>query len=423
MKHFLKKLVVWMFILMTYIGTCSAQLSGTISQFTPSLNLSFTNTETLDSRLTFTRNSIGTRTNSTGLIETVAANQPRFDYDPVTLQARGILIEESRTNLFLRSENFANGTWTKGGGVAVVTDNVEVSPTGTTNAALFTTNTSKLHCFVRQSLTLTNGATYTVSAFVKRYNYDYVGLRVASTGTHAMFNLTTLTWGGSNLSSYQSYGYQSVGNGWYRIWATRTITEATGTNVTGVCLVGTSGEEAPTNLSGGEGLYLFGAQLESGAFVTSYIPTAASSVTRSGDLCLLNNLNWFNPSQGTWIAETVLGQRVTARIIGYDGANNFLGIRSTGQQDTESYNGTASFTKQGVTSTGTVRHGMSYSSSNRVLTREGLTPNTSATSIGSVTQISLGSNPNGTNNLCAWIRKVVYYPRQVSNSLLQSLTQ
>jgi hypothetical protein len=33
---------------------------------------------------------------------------PRFDYDPVTLAPKGILIEEQRTNLFLQSETFDN---------------------------------------------------------------------------------------------------------------------------------------------------------------------------------------------------------------------------------------------------------------------------------------------------------------------------
>lgn len=54
--------------------------------------------------ITFTRSGTGaTRTNSAGQIEEVAANTPRFDYDPATLLPRGILIEDAGTNLLLNS--------------------------------------------------------------------------------------------------------------------------------------------------------------------------------------------------------------------------------------------------------------------------------------------------------------------------------
>ena len=77
----------------------------------PSLNLDFT-TGTLDSRITFTRTQ-GTTTaatyyNSSGVLSYAAANTPRFDYDPVTLAAKGLLIEETRTNVLKYSEDFSN---------------------------------------------------------------------------------------------------------------------------------------------------------------------------------------------------------------------------------------------------------------------------------------------------------------------------
>lgn len=53
--------------------------------------------------VTLTRASSATRTNSLGVIESVAANVPRIDYDPVTLSVIGILVEEQRTNLLLNS--------------------------------------------------------------------------------------------------------------------------------------------------------------------------------------------------------------------------------------------------------------------------------------------------------------------------------
>jgi hypothetical protein len=69
----------------------------------PRLTLDFT-TATLDSRVTFTRSgNTATVTNSSGVIALVNADVPRFDYNPTTLACRGLLIEESRTNVLLNS--------------------------------------------------------------------------------------------------------------------------------------------------------------------------------------------------------------------------------------------------------------------------------------------------------------------------------
>jgi len=42
--------------------------------------------------ITFTRSSNATAINSSGLIQTVANNVPRFEYDPVTLESKGIQV-------------------------------------------------------------------------------------------------------------------------------------------------------------------------------------------------------------------------------------------------------------------------------------------------------------------------------------------
>jgi hypothetical protein len=68
----------------------------------PALDLNFLS-GALDGRVTFTRASVGWFFNSAGVLTSAAINAPRFDYDPVTLVPRGLLIEEARTNLFLNS--------------------------------------------------------------------------------------------------------------------------------------------------------------------------------------------------------------------------------------------------------------------------------------------------------------------------------
>ena len=72
----------------------------------PTLSLDFTNGGVTDSRVTYSGGANGTRVNSAGLI--VAATTPRFDYNPVTLTAMGLWVEEPRTNLLVNS--LINGT-------------------------------------------------------------------------------------------------------------------------------------------------------------------------------------------------------------------------------------------------------------------------------------------------------------------------
>jgi hypothetical protein len=74
-----------------------------LNKLSPSLLLNFTNTSTLDPRITFTRSTTATFTGSNGLIQTAAIDAPRFDYNPTTLASLGLLIEEQRVNLLLNT--------------------------------------------------------------------------------------------------------------------------------------------------------------------------------------------------------------------------------------------------------------------------------------------------------------------------------
>lgn len=64
-------------------------------------------TGTATSFITFSRASAATRINASGAIETVASGVARIDYNPVTLAAKGLLVEEQRTNLLLNSASLS----------------------------------------------------------------------------------------------------------------------------------------------------------------------------------------------------------------------------------------------------------------------------------------------------------------------------
>ncbi len=276
----------------------------------PSLDLDFTQ-EVLDPRITFSRGSIGTRVNRNRLIETVSANQPRFDFDPVTGECRGLLIEESRSNLLVRSEDFTT-TW--GASAVSVSSNVITAPDGNTTADKLVENTSFSNFkFVSQSVGTIVG-TYTVSAFFKageRFS-GYIQLLSSGGSATAAFNLRTGTiTGGSGTNTITPYG-----NGWYRVSSTATFTSATATVY--IVLYNINGSSNYTG-DGTSGLYLWGAQLEAGAFPTSYIPTTASTVTRSADLASMIGTNfssWYNQTEGTLYAS--INNITTRSSITYD---------------------------------------------------------------------------------------------------------
>jgi hypothetical protein len=130
----------------------------------PRMALDFT-TGVLDPRVTVSRAlNTATRINSSGFVEIVNADLPRFDYDPTTLAPKGLLIEEARTNLLLRSQEFENAEWAAGISTSVAA-NTAVSPSGTQNADTATIDASTP--LIRQAGNVTNGVAYTLSVWVK----------------------------------------------------------------------------------------------------------------------------------------------------------------------------------------------------------------------------------------------------------------
>ena len=91
-------------------GTAWAPSAGIPAGATLSLN--FLTPGTLDPLLTFTRASTGTYFDATGTMQTAAINAPRWDYDPVSLQLRGLLLEDQRTNVAFPSV-VDNTAWTE----------------------------------------------------------------------------------------------------------------------------------------------------------------------------------------------------------------------------------------------------------------------------------------------------------------------
>ena len=139
----------------------------------PSLNLTLTST--LDPRITFTRASSGTYFNSSGVLTTASTDTARFDYNPATLAAKGLLIEEARTNVFVRSQELDNASWTKFS-VAATADSI-AAPDGTTTAEkIYSTTAVAGEHAINQNFSMTSGDYYAESIFVKAAEVTAMGI-------------------------------------------------------------------------------------------------------------------------------------------------------------------------------------------------------------------------------------------------------
>jgi len=409
----------------------------------PSLDLDFTQ-EKLDPRITYTRGSIGTRVNRNRVIETVAANQPRIDYDPVTGECKGLLIEESRTNLITDSIILSN---MNDNANATVTDNSIISPDGTQNASkIQETIVRGSHNISRFNVTTSASTTYTISGYFKKGERNIVSIAFRNVGfwgavnPFATFNILTGVLVGAS-GTINSTSITNVGNGWYRCSVTATRdgsgTVTSGTTISIFSNAGNSNYQGES----GSGLYAWGLQMEAGAFPTSFIPTFGSTVTRSADLASMTGTNfssWYNSSEGSlFVAARInaLGS-LTFPGIAYvdDGTvNNSMGFYVADAGDdkigAESYiSGRAQyilFSSSATTANKLNKAISSYSINNFSAafdTSSQIQRDTNG-SIPTVNRLRLGALRGGLFPLNGTISRLTYYPRALKPNQLQYLTQ
>ena len=195
------------------------------------------------------------------------------------------------------------------------------------------------------------------------------------------------------------------------------------------------------NYTGTETIYIWGAQLEAGAFPTSYIPTVASSVTRSGDLAFIDlpSTGWYNYSQGSLVFQhSTVPWSSTGTPPGYPA----VGFAQTNGGATNSIQyffdkgvGTGYYLvrdtnidQAGISLSGSpaAKVGFAYTTNLFVLARNGSQVGTdiSGTVPQSIGTLLLGGNAKSVaNNFNACISNVIYYPRALSSSQLQNLTK
>jgi hypothetical protein len=362
--------------------------------------------------LTVTRaGATATRINSAGVRETMAADTPRFDYDPVTLAIKGLLIEESRTNLVLHSgfEAWAAGLptgWTKSANATVT----EVPGfAGSVAATRFTATVGGNVGTNRLSSgtgIIAINTQYTLSARVRRVSgTGALSAGVDNTGTNSIYSGTdTVNW--SHVS-----------------W----IFTSSGTSGSGFFFYPNTADDT---------FEIDEVQLEAAPFASSYIPTTSAAVTRNADAPEISSLgSWFNASEGTLFAETIPGfilssgwQSIVDLNNGTDDNRIDFGFEYP-PTDGRLYVVVSDVVQVGslgvdinAVAGGIYRSAVAYKLNDFAVSNQGGAAATDSTgTVPTVNRLQLGNDVFG-RRLNGHLRRFAYYPRRLTNAQLQALS-
>ncbi len=227
----------------------------------------------------------GTYFDSSGTLQyaTTGVARTNYTYNGSSWVNSGTLIEAAATNLVTYSTAMTNAAWIKGSVTA--TGAAATAPDGTVSMNQITATASSNTSTIYEAATISASTNYTLSCFVKAGTVPYITLQLAdnianAAGVYIHLSDMTLTANAVGTGSLVSSSIQNVGNGIYRVVATVTFSSVPNAQNFGMHLIDTIGG----NVTSGEYAYIWGAQLESGANLTSYVPTLSASIARSADV-------------------------------------------------------------------------------------------------------------------------------------------
>jgi hypothetical protein len=187
---------------------------------------------------------------------------------------------------------------------------------------------------------------------------------------------------------------------------------------------------------GYSGIYIWGAQLEAGAFATSYIPTTTAQVTRSADAASMTGANfssWYRADEGTLYSEAATFDSVTNSnmvVSLSDGSTNNIVQQFYASATTIR----SQFNYAGVAQAQLNQSGVAVGSQYKIASSYKVDDFSSSVNAQAVQTDTNGNLPAGVNQmgignrlgsilLNGTIKKLAFYPDRLSNAQLQALTQ
>jgi hypothetical protein len=388
--------------------------------------------------ITFTRASGATYLDSDGVLKTASTNIPRIEYD-ADGNRLGLLVEEQRTNLLTYSEDFSQ--WINSNSSDLTDQNV--APDGNIIAdKLIDTITDSGHT-VYKTVSPATGVVYVFSCYLKAAELNYATLALGTSSgiiDRYLINIDlstgtitdTHTRGSPTNTAY--FDSVHVGNGWYRCAVamahlSSSLVAIIGTNNSATVTPAASGDAKYVG-DGTSGVYIWGAQVEAGAFPTSYIPTSGSTATRAeDDASIPTRAFGYNASEGTVVVEVSDLNQAFTRIFNLDSGSDddMISVFDTGV-DLNIYNRSGAVTSVnvsiGVFSEGS-KIGYAFSSNDYAGAKNGVIEATDSFGelAGNINSLEIGKRRAGRDTITGHIKSIKYYPRRLTNAQLVELTQ
>jgi hypothetical protein len=408
----------------------------------PSFQRDFAALKTLDHgtgpAITFTRASGATFFDANGVLQTATNDAPRFDHDPVTGESRGLLIEESRTNSIRNSQAGgavvgASGTLPTNWITNLLTGiSREVVATGTVNGFSYIdikfsgTNTSgaggflQIHPEALGQVVAASGQSWSASIYIALIAGTFSGTTsplwrmverdAATTAISGAVSTTDISAANATLS---------------RVSVSRTLNGAGTERITSQ-FIWTVANGATVDFT----LRIAAPQLEQGAFPTSYIPTTTAAATRAADSAVVTPISsFYNQAEGTLFAEANIPSSPSNAFAAdvYTDVQNRLGIyRVASSTDMASFVMVGNSGQSGLVNTVTTqptKSALAFASDNFAMATNGGTVAVDTSgSLPSATSLRIGQRADGGQAANGHIRKIAYWPKRLSNALLQQLT-
>lgn len=259
------------------------------------LNLDFktmaSNADLLANKITFTRAStVATYINSSGYVATASGtNIPRFDYNPTTLAAKGLLIEASAINAVTYSQDLTGSGWFTSN-VTPSTSTTVLSPDNSTFTSKLVESATTTTHLMQKATGAVSAQRYTVSLFAKQANRTQLYMTIDGGNVVVKFDLTGATSPISSGGTTAVVSQIAYPNNWYRL--VFTYTSAAGgiylniytQNGSGATYIGTTSFLGNATV---DACYIWGVQQELGENASSYIPTTTGQVTRAIDTAII----------------------------------------------------------------------------------------------------------------------------------------
>jgi len=349
----------------------------------------------------------------------LAIDQPRWDW---STGKRRLLLENASTNLFTYSEDFTQAAWVKTN--CSVTPAAGFAQTGIMNATKVVTDNALSSGHLRQNLSLTSGTSYTTSIFAASAGYSWL-LVFTSDGTTPLEGWINLATGATlGVSAGLTITVTPAAFGAWRIVASR----VSGATAAGNVRFYPGPSFGVTLGNGVDGVLLWGAQCEAQAFASSYIPTAAATVTRQVESAKLSPLAQAVVSRAacTIAARGKLENPATSAraIFGNDSSGTLLYATAASNTLVSNWNGATRLDGtlgSGAFNTTDFGAALAFDSCGRAVAGNGGAAGTDTNQVGFKSVTYLGRSPGASIYGDGWYDAMVLYPHRISNTNLPLL--